>query len=173
MAGLLRETSVGACPEPIIDHQHAIEKDINSLLSRIEQAKSPTVNKEPVKAFILSIQNFLRKQQSASSHAEIIIKLNRIEESTRTTTARVGQLTANVESISSASTTSTHKGQHSSLVLALGSRAKRDEIVAKNRLYWQDTPHQVEKYDLALRILQCLKCCKYGHTIAQCRSPTP
>ena len=65
------------------------------------------------------------------------------------------------------------KGQHSSLVLALGSRAKRDEIVAKNRLYWQDTPHQVEKYDLALRILQCLKCCKYGHTIAQCRSPTP
>ena len=99
---------MGACPEPIIDHQHAIEKDINSLLSRIEQAKSPTVNKEPVKAFILSIQSFLRKQQSASSHAEIIIKLNRIEESTRTTAARVGQLTTNVESISSASTTSTH-----------------------------------------------------------------
>ncbi|MCJ1358423.1 MAG: hypothetical protein MMC33_008423, partial [Icmadophila ericetorum] len=339
MPGPSGETLVGACPKAILDHQHQIERDISNVLDRIIKTKSTTVTKAPIQSLLLSIQKLFKKLEQATPHADITARLSRIEESTKTTAERVGQITTNLETIS---TTAAHKvqpptwanvasydhkapriqhqqlhpapddcmitiknisptkkaelqkttsadirtrvnraikdsnqdpikllsvlgakslasgdvavftanakdaqtlrdhnkhwatclspqattltptfsiivhgiktstidltnkellterwttenavlygdldikqiawlrkdikGDYSCLVLSLADRVKRDEIVTKNRLYWQGSPHQVEEYNLKLRILQCLRCCKYKHTVAQCRSHSP
>ena len=58
--------------------------------------------------------------------------------------------------------------------LALRSRAIRDELIAKGRIYTGDRFHRVVPVDLDREVLRCFRCQKYGHKQgAPCKAERP